>query len=242
MKTNLLPARRSGFTLIELLVVIAIIAILAAMLLPALSSAKKKAQAIQCEGSVKQMMLATHMYANDFQSYMPNPNWNPPWTTRGWLYDASGGSIPVGTVANPQLPYQGGQLWDYLKNPNIFWCPSVLSNTIPTFLSRTMRLSSYLMNGALVGYGTIAPSTYKQMAFKQDAIIFWQAAENNPADWNDGSSYPTEGITTIHNKGTTVGIVDGSVQYIKTVAFANMAAVTTVPNQVWCNPGSTTGH
>ena len=98
------------------------------------------------------------------------------------------------------------------------------------------------MNGALVGYGAIAPSTYKQSAFKQDSIIFWQAAENNPADWNDGSSWPTEGITTVHNNGTTVGIVDGSVQYIKTAAFANLAAATTVPNQVWCNPGSTTGH
>ena len=120
MKTNALPTRRPGFTLIELLVVIAIIAILAAMLLPALASAKKKAQAIQCEGNVKQMMLATHMYVTDFQSFLPNPNWNPPWTTRGWLYDASSGSIPVGTPANPLLPYQGGLLWDYLKNPNIF--------------------------------------------------------------------------------------------------------------------------
>jgi prepilin-type N-terminal cleavage/methylation domain-containing protein len=236
------PGRRQAFTLIELLVVIAIIAILAAMLLPALAQAKKKAQAIQCENNVKQMMLATHMYAIDFQSYLPNPNWNPPWSARGWLYDASGGSIPVGTAANPLLPYQGGLFWEYVKNPNIYWCPSVNSNTIPTFSSRAMKLSSYLMNGALVGYGAIAPNTYKQTAFRQDAIIFWQAAEANPADWNDGSSSPTEGITLIHNKGTTVGVVDGSVEYIKTLAFATLAANTTAPNQVWCNPGTANGH
>lgn len=65
--------KKQAFTLIELLVVIAIIGILAGLLLPALSSAKHSAKRIHCVGNIRQIHLAAHLYADDWEDYLPPP-------------------------------------------------------------------------------------------------------------------------------------------------------------------------
>ena len=104
------------------------------------------------------------------------------------------------------------------------------------------------MNGAVDGYGTpsdgagrIAPNSYKVSDFRQDAVIFWQALETSTSDYNDGSSSPSEGITKLHSLGTTIGIVDGHIEFIKTVKF--YAEVNSpIKNRLWCNPGRADGR
>ena len=244
-----IPGIRTGFTLIELLVVIAIIAILAAMLLPALARAKIRAQAIQCMNNTRQLAVSWRLYTDDYQGIFP-PNedgaGNVSWVYGNLDYNGSPDDTNLLYLTSERF----AKLGPYTKSPGIYKCPADRSKQRGT--TGLPRVRSVSMNTA------VGPDRYNKASRPVDSWVqtppyliyvkesqmanpgpsdIWVFVDENPDGINDGcfgvnmaaSAAATEWVdypAIYHNNASGFAFADGHSEIHRWRNPGQMAPVT----------------
>jgi hypothetical protein len=149
----------------------------------------------------------------------------------GWLYqypNGIGAQAAAGDVGT-------GLLYRNLNTLAVFHCPQDCG---PYYGGPTENLTSYLINGAICGYGRHIAG-YRITAMSTNAVMFWEP-DPTAAPWTCGASYPSHLLTTRHRNGGVVGCFDGHVEWWQATDYA--IEEDKLPGRLWCNPGSALGN
>ena len=228
-------AEAAGFTLIELLVVIAIIAILAALLFPALARAKSKALSVACMNNLSQLQLCWHQYTMDNGDLLVPNN-----AVEGITTSGGDGAIAAGTswcLATPDVTnVQNGMLFSYNTSLGIYHCPADRSTlTDPAGQDGgTPRARSYNMSQSVNGYpgfnwflSADIPCFVKLVDIKSpnnaNCMVFideneWTLQDSQfgmPTDYYDGSTTWWDMPANRHDQAANLSFADGHVEHYK---------------------------